>query len=384
MTIRLLAARAVWLARPLSLAVPVVSVAAVLSAGLTAAQAAPSAAAGWRVIKTIGPDNTDLTSIVAFRHGVAPWIGGAALSPKLEFYAAVRRLAAGPQPLTALTAQLGTGVNGLSATSPTNVWASLEGVTGGQVDRLAHGSWHAYSFAISSDDILMAPVVTTGPKSTWALDEDFTTDAAYGYHFNGSKWHRQVLPAAPDANSSLGYVSASSGRNIWALTSVKDKWASLRYNGSRWQVIPFPRKLAPAGTTLGGRQILALSAKNVWATIGTETKTGLGPLVLLHWNGSRWSKVAGKLPADSLAGAIASDGNGGIWLAAARRASAVPVILHFSRGRWSTFKVPTVKGKAVGIQELTLIPGTRSVIGTAIVPGLGESTDGTAVIKYGR
>jgi hypothetical protein len=32
---------------------------------------------------------------------------------------------------------------------------------------------------------------------------------------------------------------------------------------------------------------------------------------------------------------------------------------------------------------VTLVPGTRSVIGTAIIPGLGESTDGTAVIKYG-
>lgn len=371
------------LARPLSLALPVVSAAAVLTAGLTAAQAAPHAATGWRIIRTIGPQNTNLSSIVAFRHGAAPWLGGAVLSPKVQFYAAVVRLATVLHPLTALTTDLGTGVNGLSATSPTNVWASLEGVPGGQVDRISGGGWHPYSFAIGSDDILMSPVVTTGPKSTWALDEDYTTDTAYGYHFNGSKWHRQLLPAAPDANGSLGYVSASSGRSVWALTYVKNKWASLRYNGSKWRVIPFPRKLVPAGTTLGGRQILALSAKNVWATIGTETKTGLGPLVLLHWNGSRWSKVTGKLPADSLAGPIASDGNGGIWLAAARRASAVPVILHFSRGRWSTFKVPTFDGKVVAIQDLTLIPGTRSVIGTAIIPGLGESTDGTAVIKFG-
>jgi hypothetical protein len=371
------------LARPLALGLPVVSVAAVLSAGLSIAVAAPQPATGWRVIKTIGPDNTDLTSIVAFRHGVSPWVGGAVISPELQFYAAVRRLATGPQPLTALTTQLGTGVNGLSATSPSNVWASLEGVTGGQVDRLVHGSWHAYTFAIGSDDILMAPVVTTGPESTWVLDEDFTTDTAYGYHFNGSKWHRQVMPDAPDANGSQGYVSASSARNIWALTFVKDKPAALRYNGSKWQVIPFPAKLAAAGTTLGGRQILAVSAKNVWATIGTQTKTGLGPLVLLHWNGSRWSKVTGKLPADSLAGPIAADGSGGVWLAAATRAAAVPVILHFSRGRWSTFKVPAVKSKVVGIEELTLIPGTHSVIGTAIIPGTGESTDGTAVIKYG-
>ncbi len=179
-------------------------------------------------------------------------------------------------------------------------------------------------------------------------------------------------------------MSASSARNIWALTYVENKPASLRYNGSKWQIIRFPRNLAPAGTTLGGQQILALSPKSAWATVSTETKTGPGPLVLLHWNGSRWSKVTGKLPADSLAGPIAADGNGGVWLSAVSRATAVPLILHFSRGKWSTSKVPTAHGKVVAIQDLTLIPGTRSVIGTAIIPGLGESTDGTAVIKFGR
>ena len=88
-------------------------------------------------------------------------------------------LVAAPPRQTPLTTQLGTGVNALSATSPTNVWASLDGQLGGQTDRLTKHGWYAYSFAIGSDDILMAPVVTTGPKSTWALDEDFTTGTAY-------------------------------------------------------------------------------------------------------------------------------------------------------------------------------------------------------------
>jgi hypothetical protein len=42
------------------------------------------------------------------------------------------------------------------------------------------------------------------------------------------------------------------------------------------------------------------------------------------------------------------------------------------------------KGKPIGIEQLTLIPGTHSVLGTAIIAGSGESTDGTAaVIKFG-
>jgi hypothetical protein len=362
-------------------------VAGLILGSLVVAQAAASPAgatsaskAGWRVIKTIGPDNTDLYAIAAFRHHAA-WLGGAATSAG-QFYAAVYQLTSGPLHQIPLTTQLGTGVNGLSATSPTNVWASLEGVLGGQVDRLTRHGWHPYSFAIRSDDILMAPVVTTGPKSTWVLTEDFNTRTAYGYRFDGSKWHRQKLPATPDSNAFVGYVTASASNNIWTLTFTGNRPGSMRYNGSKWQVIRFPAKLGPAAADLGPQQILALSPKNVWATVSPNTTTSVGTLVLLHWDGKKWSKITGKLPNASLTGAIASDGTGGVWLAAVNASHTVPLILHYSHGKWSTFAVPKANGKLIGIEQLTLIPGTRSVLGTAIIAGSGESTGGTAVVRF--
>jgi hypothetical protein len=251
------------------------------------------------------------------------------------------------------------------------------------VDRLTRHGWHPYSFAIGTDDILMAPVVTTGPKNTWVLTEDFNTGIAYGYRFNGSVWHRQKLPAAPDANSSFGYVTASASTNIWTLTSAGSRPASMRYNGSKWQIIKFPANLGPTAAALGPQQILALSSKDVWATFSPNATTGVATLVLLHWDGRKWSKITGKLPNASLTGAIASDGTGGVWLAAVNAADTVPLILHFSHGRWSTFAVPTANGKPIGIEQLTLIPGTHSVLGTAAIAGSGESTGGTAVIKFG-
>ena len=360
------------------------SLAALQVAGSPAAAAAPARNTGWRVIRTIGPDNTDLDSIVAIRHH-ASWLGGMAYKPTAgQFYAAVYRLTSGPLHQTALTTRLGTGLNGLSATSATNVWASVQGVPGGQVFRLTGHGWHPHSFAIGTDDILLAPVVTTGPKNTWVLTEDFTTGIAYGYHFNGSRWHRQKLPAAADANSSVGYVTGSASNNIWTLTFTGSRPAAMRYNGSKWPIFKFPARLGPASAALGPQQILALSPKNVWATFSPNATTGVATLVLLHWNGTRWSKVSGKLPNASLTGAIASDGHGGVWLAAVNAAATRPYILHFSHGRWSKFTVPTAKGKLIGIAQLRLIPGTHSVLGTAIIVGSGESTDGTAVIKYGR
>jgi hypothetical protein len=347
----------------------------------SSAEATTTKNTGWRVIRTIATANTDLQVIVAFRHQ-APWLGGEA-SASGQFYAAVYHLTSGRLHQERLATQLATGVNGLSATSPTNVWASLNGVPGGQVDRLTKHGWHRYSFAIGTHTIFPSPVVTTGPKNTWVLTEDINTRKAYGYRFNGSKWHRQALPAAPDAKSFFGYVSASASNNVWAMTFVGTRPASMRYNGRKWQIFKFPAKLGPAAAFLGPQQILALSSKNVWATFSPNATTGVATLVLLHWNGKRWSKITGKLPNDSLTGAIASDGTGGVWLAAVNAAGTVGSILHFSHGRWSKFAVPTAKGKLIGIEQLTLIPGTHSVLGAAIIAGSGESTSGTAVVKFG-
>ena len=104
----------------------------------------------------------------------------------------------------------------------------------------------------------------------------------------------------------------------------------MRYNGKKWQVIAFPRNLAPKGTTVYSKQILAVSPTSVWATISTFTAKGVGPVVLLHWNGHQWSKVTGKLPGGTLLGPVASDGHGGAWLFAENKAQTKALLLHYS------------------------------------------------------
>ena len=111
-------------------------------------------------------------------------------------------------------------------------------------------------------------------------------------------------------------MTGSASNNIWTLTFTGSRPASMRYNGSKWQIFKFPAKLGPASAALGPQQILALSPKNVWATFSPNTTTGVATLVLLHWNGKKWGKITGKLPDASLTGAIASDGASGVWLAA--------------------------------------------------------------------
>jgi hypothetical protein len=56
-----------------------------------------------------------------------------------------------------------------------------------------------------------------------------------------------------------------------------------------------------------GEQLLAESSTDVLATVYAYKGNSDGPVILLHWNGRRWSKVTGKLPSGALVGPIAPD-----------------------------------------------------------------------------
>ena len=244
-----LPARSRWFATP---ALAAITVLATALAGGAPAQAASSH--GWRVIRIVQPFNTNLLAIAAFR-GSPAWVGGGTPAEAPVAYHLVR----GTLHPVALPGPTPSFVNSMSATSPTNVWASLSNAPGGPVVRLTKHGWVAHTFPIGTDQILADGVVTLSPKDTWAFNYDVITKTGYAYHYNGLSWHRQALPASVDANSDTGLVSGSSPSNIWALTFVKNRYASLRYNGKKWQVIPFPGSLAPAGTTVFAREILAVA-----------------------------------------------------------------------------------------------------------------------------
>jgi hypothetical protein len=361
--------------RPMRFAVPVIAGAAAIAAvaGMPAAQAKPTP--GWRVIRTFSAKNTGLDSLATLKGGTA-WAGGETPAGLPVVYHITSKWRGYVLPGT-----IGDFVNSISATSPTNVWATHANTPA--VAHLTAKGWVEHTFAIGTDQILLSGVVTTSPKDTFVFAYDFATKLAYAYHYDGKHWSQKLIPADADGNSSSGLVSGTSYSNIWALISIGGTTpASMRFNGKKWQVLKFPGHLAPAKTTVFGRQIYAESPTSVWATIYTLVGPRVGPVVLLHWNGHKWSKVGGRLPKAALTGPITSDGSGGLWLAAANTTFTKKLLLHYSRGKWSTIDAPTDLGKVLTIDQLSLVPGTHSVLGTAII-GLGLGTAGSAVLKYG-
>jgi hypothetical protein len=267
------------------------------------------------------------------------------------------------------------GVNSLSASSASNVWGSDLGAP--DILRLTRHGWSAHSVAVAKDQVQIAGVVATGRSGAWALATDLTTRHGYAFRYDGKTWHKLAIPYAPDSDSQVGLVSGTSDRNIWALTFTgkTPAPAAFRYDGKKWRLTRFPASVAKDAP----QEILAESATDAWVTLDPAGATSR-PLILLHWNGARWSRVTGKLPPDTLLGALAPDGRGGLWLPAADGIH--EFLLHFSAGQWSSVKVPTSGGKLPDVTALALVPGTRTLLGTgplAYGPG-GDS--GTAVLEY--
>jgi hypothetical protein len=336
----------------------------------------PAGTTGWRVTKAFATANLSLDSIVALSDGTA-WSGGSspAQTPVLYHYAS------GHWHGSTLPGSTGTFVESLSATSPANVWACLANEP--DVARLTAQGWKLKSFVVGTDQILMDAVLTFGPRNTWAFAYDENTKVPYAYHFNGSSWPVTTLPGPVDANSLVGLVSASSVKNIWAITSIGPKYETLRYNGHHWQIVKLPANLdAPKGQTANARQILALSPTNVWVAAWTASTSSQGPVILLHWNGQKWRKATGQAPHGALTGAIASDGHGGVWLGG-DTPGGKPLMIHYAGGHWSTSAAPKPPAGVLDVSQLTLIPGTRAVLGVAVLSPVMGTTKGAAIIKYG-
>jgi hypothetical protein len=346
--------------------------ASALGAGPAAAARAPS----WHVVKTFSAHDTFLDDVIGLRGGVA-WAGGERPGQTPVLY----HLTGKTWRAVSLPGSPGTFVTSLSATSAANVWAALADEP--LVARLTSKGWVTKSFAHGTDDVATDNIVTIGPKNTWVLAYDFATKSPFAEHFTGSSWARSPLPALVDCDCETHAVSASGPDNIWAwVFDAKLKgFATMRWNGRQWRVIKLPAHLVPAGQHVGALQMLAESPTNVWATADNEM--AVGSILLLHWNGRSWGKVGGKLPKGQLAGPIAADGSGGLWLVG-RTPTFSQLMLHYGSGRWTKTAMPKDSAGLVTVNALRLIGGTKTVLGVADLSPSPAGDTGAAVIEFGR
>jgi hypothetical protein len=258
-----------------------------------------------------------------------------------------------------------------AASSATNVWAFTYSYQEfGKSRALRWDGRHWTVVRSFSQDIGGAVVLS--PSDVWVFGSGLAA-----LHYNGRTW----TPAASGRGLEGG--SGLSASDIWAFDGAD----VAHWNGSTWSRTSVA-SLLPA-RQLDGFDNPALtgiyeqSRHSVYAIANGYEQDANGPLAILHWNGSVWSKVAGRGLGYGSSAQLSSDGHGGLWLPTGR-CCGVGYLLHYSAGHLTQAGLPSGAG-LIDVNAVALIPGTAEVLGVGRAtrdPNNGADIVGV-ILQYG-
>lgn len=354
----------------MGLVAPVASAVLALAAGFLPVQTAgPAGPPGRAAITTVGPAGgaSEITSMASTGPDDAWAVGAVCAEPCTAARVLAVRHWTGrgwvaltpPARLTSSTTFVKDAVVG--ASSARNVWIFAEvGLATSRTDALhwTGRHWTVLKFAPSSDIVATAVL---GRRNVWAFGTSGASGQPYDVRFNGHSWHRVAPPGNPVA------VSAVSARDIWAIGPTmktaadrldRQSFIAMHWTGHAWHTVTMPRVRVRAGQFVLPGSILALSPENVWedyslGRAGTCCTFG----GLEHWNGLRWRRVRIPYPVGGIIG-LAPDGHCGVWLLVR---SGGYFFYHDGKGQWSRRSSPRLVREAVIPEQVSWIPGTRSL-----------------------
>jgi hypothetical protein len=129
-------------------------------------------------------------------------------------------------------------------------------------------------------------------------------------HWNGTKWFTVASPDPSTTQNELFGVTAVSATDVWAAgaevpnilgAAPMTDTLILHWNGTKWSTVSSPNVAFAANTLYG---VDANSATSAWA-VGNECDFFACPYpgvstgtLILHWNGKTWSKVSSPNPGE--------------------------------------------------------------------------------------
>jgi len=204
---------------------------------------------------------------------------------------------------------IGGQLNGVSADSATDVWAVGFSETNPNPRQplIVHWDGTAWSQVKSptpgtgSNGTVLTSVSAVSPTDAWAVG--FSSNSAnlpqpFILHWDGTAWSRVPGPSPGARGVLLTSVSAVSPTDAWAVGTFTTifrvpKPLIVHWNGTAWSRVPSPNPGAGVNSLSG---VSALSATNAWA-VGTYVVKGpVFKSLTLHWNGTAWSHVPSPNP----------------------------------------------------------------------------------------
>jgi hypothetical protein len=340
--------------------------------GLAAASAAAAtpASASWRIVKRVhAGDFGQFTAVTALGSR-----GGWAFLSENGVTAAYKR--SGSSWTRVSFPRVGReDVVSATALSGSDAWAFTGG---GRLSRAVHWNGHRWQIEHVFPRTLGSAAVISS-HNIWVFGAAYLPRGG-AYHYNGHSW-KQV-----SSGRSLHGGSASSAGNIWAYGGTD----VARWTGSTWKRTSV-RHLLPRtrGGHLNNPALIAVYAKSshsVWAVGDGNDETEGGPVVVLHYNGHSWKRVASTVPdrfADngfSAYGSVAPDGHGGLWLPIAQTDTPAHM-LHYAGGQIKIARLP-VPGFDIDLYAVAAISG-GGALAVGYVQNSSSSSESAAILRYG-
>jgi hypothetical protein len=198
---------------------------------------------------------------------------------------------------------------------------------------------------------LFTGVDALSSTNAWAVGYFDATTAPWqrplAARWNGTRW-TLTSPSTPSAGGWLNGVDGNTASNVWAVGAGGSTALIQRWNGSTWSTVPSPVPAGATSSTLNG--VRAFSAGSAWA-VGNAVIPGGNPAsrtLIQRWNGTSWSIAPSPSPdsiqnllvaVDGVAandlwavGNVGHDGYGGGTVAG--------LVLHWNGSSWTRAAIP--------------------------------------------
>jgi hypothetical protein len=200
--------------------------------------------------------------------------------------------------------------------------------------------------AVAATGEELLTVSASSARSAWATGE-LLKGGTVLLHWNGRAWSRASFPD-PAANTFRGVTDVTPD-NAWLAGVRSGKTVILHWNGTKWRRVASPNV---AGQSNGVDAVSASSADNAWA-VGSTCPLDSQDCVplMLHWNGTDWSRVASPAVGGSAVLAVKTE----------------PLVMHWNGTRWSQVPLPPAV-----IGGLSGVTATSASNAWAVGNGLGN------------
>jgi hypothetical protein len=337
------------------------AIAAVAGCAPTAMAAQVSAAPSWHIVKqvTYNGSNGVFTAVTAVGRN-----GGWAFDGYSKARAWERNGSTWTQ--VPFPSQNNEMVVAADASSATNVWAFTQEFGLSRALRWNGQQWtvmRTFSREIGG-------AVVLSPSDVWVFGQPYLPGVDLGaWHYNGRTWTQVASGHGLQGGSGL------SASDIWAFEGAD----VAHWNGSTWTRTSVA-SLLPAKQQLNDPALTGIyeqSPNSVYAVANGRLQDEGGPLAILHWNGSAWSKVAGGNYGFGTFQQFSPDGRGGLWLPMPGSDTQKSYLLHYSDGHLTAAALPGGPNK-ITVDTVALIPGTTELLGGGNTHA--PSNEGTDVV----